>query len=375
MILNLGSVAAIFEQMRFEALQEDGDVTTDADRHSKEESVVSYGDITGDSDMWSLYATGLPTGIYRRSNIVYDPGSNDSGFNGIRQDECAKLRDAGTYQGRMNTTDELDQICLVNKAGDDMSNILEKSKEIVKKEALERVLDIGSLDTHEDLRVYDSKYYVALGAEDADAEHGLCHGARGVDKRDDLPARRIDIHGGHEKNEDVLCGDTVKVNQMNKVHIDLNGCSEEMDYDLPDVAPVKGEDTTDHANMRVWESFAGGTFGGIVARVVDSLDRHEGNVLDVLKGSVAPSVEQKIKEEMGVESNGNRYSNDKGHTLGGDWNVWRSKGYLEAEIRVDLNGHRMDGDATVASSKEYEVRLKKGARNEMDSIVAVMVEC
>eukprot|EP01083_Nonionella_stella_P295939 1005560_1 len=120
MILNLGSVAAIFEQMRFEALQEDGDVTTDADRHSKEESVVSgdvttdadrhskeesvvsYGDITGDSDMWSLYATGLPTGIYRRSNIVYDPGSNDSGFNGIRQDECAKLRDAVTYQGRMN---------------------------------------------------------------------------------------------------------------------------------------------------------------------------------------------------------------------------------------------------------------------------------
>eukprot|EP01083_Nonionella_stella_P198443 728552_1 len=202
-------------------------------------------------DMLSRYATGLPAGIYRRSNVVYDAGSNDSGFNGIRrQDECAKLRDAVTYQGRMNTTDELDQICLVNKAGDDMSNILEKSKEIVKKEALERVLDIGSLDTHEDLRVYDSKYYVALGAEDADAEHGLCHGARGVDKRDDLPARRIDIHGGHEKNEDVLCGDMVKVNQMNKVHIDLNDCSEEMDYDLPDVAPVKGDDTTDSNGNR-----------------------------------------------------------------------------------------------------------------------------
>eukprot|EP01083_Nonionella_stella_P198442 728551_1 len=231
-------------------------------------------------DMLSRYATGLPAGIYRRSNVVYDAGSNDSGFNGIRrQDECAKLRDAVTYQGRMNTTDELDQICLVNK-------------------------------------------------------------------------------GGNEKNEDVLCGDMVKVNQMNKVHIDLNDCSEEMDYDLPDVAPVKGEDTTDHANMRVWESFAGGTFGGIVSRVVDSLDHHEGNVLDVLKGSVAPSVEQKIKEEMDVESNGNRYSND-----------------LDAEIRVDLNGHRMDGDATVASSKEYEVRPKKGARNDMDSIVAVMVEC
>eukprot|EP01083_Nonionella_stella_P283205 963789_1 len=50
----------------------------------------------------------------------------------------------------------------------------------------------------------------------------------------------------------------------------------------------------------------------------------------------------------------------KGHTLGGDWNVRRSEGYLEAEIRVDLNGQRMDGDVTVASSmpkKQLKRRL------------------
>eukprot|EP01083_Nonionella_stella_P032507 88988_1 len=104
---------------------------------------------------------------------------------------------------------------------------------------------------------------------------------------------------------------------MNKVHIDLNGCSEEMDYDLPDVAPVKGDDTTDSNGNRY-------------SNDVDVDSNARGIGLDVDSNGNRYS---NVKGDDTTDSNGNRYSND----VDVDSNA---RGIGGAGLDVDSNGNR-----------------------------------